>query len=81
MLSWLYWAIGVREKQNNSITPHSMGKIPEQKFINYARDIVKNNDDVEPHKNIYEYKTFERSLKQKNQQKMYSKYYDFFNHS
>lgn len=80
MWSFIKWAVGVREK-NNTINPNSMGIIPDDKFINYARDVVKNNDDNETHKNIYEYKTFERSLKQKNQQKEYSKYYDFFNHS
>jgi hypothetical protein len=80
MWSFIKWAVGVREEKN-SMTHNSMSKLPDNKFINYARDIGENNDDVEPHKNIYEYKTFERSLKQKNQQKMYSKYYDFFNHS
>ena len=64
MWSFIKWAVGVREEKN-SMTHNSMGKLPENKFIN----------------NIYEYKTFERSLKQKNQQKMYSKYYDYFNHS
>lgn len=81
MLSWIYWAIGIREEKSNTITPNSMYTLPDDKFINYARDIAKSPDMKEPHKNIYEYKTFERSLKQKHQQKQYSKYYDYFNHS
>ncbi len=81
MFEWIYWAMGYTNKEKNSINHNSFGKMPENKFINYARDIGDNDDDEEPHKNIYEYKTFERSLKQKHQQKSYSKYYDYFNHS
>ena len=81
MFEWIYWAMGYKKEEKNSINHNSFGKMPENKFINYARDIGDNEDDEEPHKNIYEYKTFERSLKQKHQQKSYSKYYDYFNHS
>jgi hypothetical protein len=81
MWSFIKWAIGVREKEVNTLTHNSMGKLPENKFINYARDIGKPKDDEEPHKNIYEFKHFERSLKQKQQRKSYSQYYDYFNHS
>lgn len=80
MLSYLYWAFGVREKQINSLTHNSMAKLPENKFINLARDIKLPYDDKEPHKDIYEFKSFERSLKQKKQQKDYSKWYDYYNH-
>tara|TARA_R110002012_G_scaffold316436_1_gene531382 strand:- start:6231 stop:6473 length:243 start_codon:yes stop_codon:yes gene_type:complete len=80
MWSFIKWAVGVREKEINSINPNSMSPLPSNKFVNYARDIEVNNDDKEPHKNIYEYKAFERSMKQKKQQKDYSDWYDYFNH-
>jgi hypothetical protein len=76
MLSYLYWAIGIREKQINSLTHNSMAKLPENKFINLARDIKLPYEDKEPHKNIKDY----RSQKQIQQQKDYSKWYDYYNH-
>lgn len=86
MWSWIKWAVGVREKpEEATITPNSMSPLPKRKFINYARDINDNDDDKEPHKNIYEFKNWERkSLKQKQQMKSYfdfEKYFDKLNHS
>lgn len=84
MLKFIYWAIGVREEQKNSINPNSMSPVPKNRFINYARDKGDNNDDDVPNKNIYEFKKWERSQKQKFQQKQYfnfEKYFDKMNHS
>ena len=85
MLKFIYWAIGVREEeQKNSINPNSFSPVPKNRFINYARDKGKDDDDSEPHKNIYEYKQWERSQKQKFQQKQYfnfERYFDKMNHS
>ena len=45
MWSFIKWAVGVREKEINSINPNSMSPLPSNKFVNYARDIEVNNDD------------------------------------
>jgi len=66
MMSWIYWAFGVREPKN-SINPNSMAKIPKDKFINYAR--------VNQHKS-------KKQLEQLLNYNKYTKetYYDKFNH-
>ncbi len=76
MLSYLYWAIGVREHKINSLTHNSMAKLPTNKFINLARDIKLPIEDKEPHKSVKDYK----SQKQIKQQKDYSEWYDYYNH-
>ncbi len=63
MLRWIYWAIGVRNPEQ-SITHNSMAKIPDNKYINYART----NKPTE---------IKEKSLKQK---KQLETYYDRYNH-
>ena len=63
MWKFIYWAIGVREK-SGSITPNSMAKIPDDKYINYARI---NNTTISK----------EKSLKQRQQ---IETYYDKYNH-
>tara|TARA_R110002012_G_scaffold311295_1_gene520710 strand:+ start:16 stop:255 length:240 start_codon:yes stop_codon:yes gene_type:complete len=79
MWSFIKWAVGVRpEKQ--SLTHNSMGKLPESTFINYARDKADVDDDKETHKNIYEFRAWERSVKQNKQLKDYQDWYDYFNH-
>jgi len=47
MFEWIYWAMGYTNKEKNSINHNSFGKMPENKFINYARDIGDNDDDEE----------------------------------
>ena len=82
MMSWIYWAIGVREtKEKNTITPNSMSPVPKNRFINYARDINEDkNESNEPNKTIYGFRKWERSQKQRRQQKDYIDWYDYFNH-
>jgi len=63
MWKFILWAIGVRNPEQ-SITPNSMAKIPDDKFINYART---NNSTLNK----------EKSLKQKQQ---IETYYDRYNH-
>tara|TARA_R100000781_G_C4051986_1_gene117944 strand:+ start:627 stop:863 length:237 start_codon:yes stop_codon:yes gene_type:complete len=67
-------------EQSNSINPNSMSPIPENKFLNFARDKIDDDDDNETHKNIYEFRAWERSIKQKKQLKDYAEWYDYFNH-
>ena len=57
-----------------------MSPLPDNRFINFARDKNKTDDSNVPHKNIYEYRAYERSFKQKKQQKDYAEWYDYFNH-
>ncbi len=67
-------------EQSNSINPNSMCPIPENKFLNFARCKSETNDDKETHKNIYEFRAWERSIKQNKQLKDYQDWYDYFNH-
>lgn len=46
----------------NTLTPHSMATIPKNKFVNFARELVPNNDDEEPNKNIWEFKNWEKKV-------------------
>ncbi len=81
MMKFIYWAIGVREQeQKNSLNPNSMSPIPQNRFVNYARELVEKDEDKEPHKTIYGFKKWERSQKQRKQQADYNKWYDYFNH-
>lgn len=64
MLSWIYWAIGVREEKPTQ-TPNSFAPLPKNKYFNY----LTYNNEV--------FKKYGKSQKQKEQ---YEKYYDFYNH-
>jgi|SaaInlStandDraft_1057018.scaffolds.fasta_scaffold681635_1 hypothetical protein len=64
----MFW----RDKdQTQSITPNSMSPIPKHKFINFAREVVKNVDDV-PSIKMYG--------KSKKQKRALESYYDYYNY-
>jgi len=63
MMNWIYWAVGYREPKT-SITPNSMAKVPQDKFINYA---MLSRKDLTKHKSI-------------KQRKQMETYYDKYNH-
>ena len=67
-------------EQTNSINPNSMSPIPNNKFINFARDKGKNYDDEETYKTIYEFRAWERSIKPNKKLKTRDDWYDYFNH-
>ena len=77
---WKYLKSFFITEPKNSINPNSLSPIPPNKFINFARDKSEVDEDKEPHKNIYEFRAWERSIKQRKQQKDYSDWYDYFNH-
>ncbi len=55
------------EYEFNSLTPHSMAPIPKNKFINFAREKAIDDSSEETHKNIYEFRAWERKIKIQNQ--------------
>ena len=74
----MFW----RDKnQENTLTPNSMSPIPKKKFINLARDLVKPDEDDEPHETIYDLKRMERLYgKSKKRKDQFNTYYDYYNH-
>jgi hypothetical protein len=83
-MKFIYWAIGVREKETNSINPNSMSPVPTNKFINFAREKADTEDDDVPHKTIYHLKRMERlygkSKRRQQQSEEYNKWYEYWNH-
>lgn len=81
-MKFIYWAIGIRDKEpKNSINPNSMGTIPNDKFINFARTKEEIDEDKEPHSDIYHLKRMERLYgKSKKRKQQYESYYDYLNH-
>tara|TARA_R100000734_G_C3319236_1_gene114706 strand:- start:4502 stop:4738 length:237 start_codon:yes stop_codon:yes gene_type:complete len=68
------------EYEFNTLTPNSMYKLNKNKFVNFARELVPNEDDHEPHKNIYEFKQWERKNKAILQIQELEKIVDQLNH-
>ena len=80
IIMWKYIKSFIFLEEKSSINPNSMSSLPDNRFINFARDKNKPDESEVPFKNIYEWKAYERSFKQKKQQKDYRDWYDYFNH-
>lgn len=65
----------------NTLTPNSMSPLPKNKFINFAREKAKDDSSEETHKNIYEFKSWEKKNKIKNQIQDLEAIVDQLNHS
>ena len=64
----MFW----RDKnQTQTITPNSMSPIPKRKFLNFARTIAENVDDVP---------TIKMYGKSKKQKRALESYYDYYNY-
>ncbi len=64
----MFW----REKdQEQTLTPNSMSPIPKHKFLNFARTIAENIDDIP---------SIQKYGKSKKQKKALESYYDYYNY-
>ena len=64
----MFWRDKVQEQ---SITPNSMSPIPKHKFINFARTIAENTDDIP---------SIQKYGKSKKQKRALESYYDYYNY-
>lgn len=71
MMKFVYQMFWRDKDQTQTITPNSMSPLPKHKFINFARTIAENVDDIP---------VFQRYGKSKKQKKALESYYDYYNH-
>lgn len=64
----MFWRDKVQEQ---SITPNSMSPIPKHKFINFARTVAENIDDIP---------SIQKYGKSKKQKRALESYYDYYNY-
>tara|TARA_R110002012_G_scaffold264672_1_gene448063 strand:- start:1665 stop:1877 length:213 start_codon:yes stop_codon:yes gene_type:complete len=64
----MFWRDKVQEQ---TITPNSMSPIPKHKFLNFARTIAENIDDIP---------SIQKYGKSKKQKKALESYYDYYNY-